>query len=75
MSKKLVISANYLYPEDLAAIEQAADCRIDAFPKLTELTPEQIRAFEQAAQDADLVIVALFGSPESHSRSEGPVVL
>ena len=62
MSKRLVISSNYLYPEDLGVIEQAAACRIDAFPKLSELTTTQIEAFEQCAKGADLVIIALFGT-------------
>lgn len=65
MSKKLVISAHYLCSEDLRVIEQAAACRIEAFPKLSELTPGQIRAFELSAKDADLVIVVLFGDPVS----------
>jgi len=69
MATKVVISGNYFPLGDLKYIENDGDLDIVTCPKLELITDGEIEVLRSQANDADLLIIALFGTdPDKLSR-------
>ncbi|MBN2590859.1 MAG: hypothetical protein JXA96_13425 [Sedimentisphaerales bacterium] len=59
---KVIISGNYFPHRDIKYIENNETLEIVPFPKLEFITDEEIESLIKAANTADMLIVALFGT-------------
>ena len=62
MGTKIIISGNYIDKNDFDLIDTSDDLSFVVFPKLSELSDDDIENFHNESSDANLIIIALFGS-------------
>ena len=62
MARKVVISGLYFPDGDIKYVANADDLNIIPCPKLKEMTDQDIEFLIKESMDADLLIVALFGT-------------
>jgi len=62
MPTKIVVSGRYLSCKDLKYLNNGSDIEIVVYPKLQDIANSEVECLHKDAKNADLLIVALFGS-------------